>query len=87
MTAYTRKRTTYRDALELALQLSLRDQRRLRAELAKLSSTHVVRPSRGPEVIQAARLRAAEIRKIVQSATADQSLDDCMRQMRGRSWS
>jgi len=87
MTTYTRKRTTYRDALELVRQLSLRDQRRLRVELAKLSSTHLTRPSRDPEVIRAARLKAAEIRKIVQSATANQSLDDCMRQLRGRSWS
>jgi len=87
MTTYTRKRTTYRDALELARQLSLRDQRRLRAELAKLSSVNLARPSRDPKVIQAARSRAAEIRKIVQSATANQSLDDCMRQLRGRSWS
>jgi len=84
MTTYTRKHTPYREALELARQLSLRDQRRLRAELAKLSSVHVVRPSRDPEVIHLACLRADEIRKIVQSATANQSLDEGMRQLRGR---
>ena len=87
MTTYSPKRTTYREALELARQLSLRDQRRLCAELAKLSSAHLVRPSRDPKVIHAARLRANEIRKTVQSATANQSLDDAMRQLRGRSWS
>ncbi len=87
MTTYTRKHTTYRDTLELARQLSLRDQRRLRAELAKLSSVHLVRPSRDPKVIHSARLLVDEIRKIVQSATANQSLDDGMRQLRGRSWS
>ncbi len=87
MTTYTRKRTNYRETLELARQLSLRDQRRLRAELAKLSSVHLVRPSRDPKVIHSARLLADEIRKIVQSATANQSLDEDMRQLRGRSWS
>ncbi len=84
MAEYTRKRPTYKTTLELARQLSLRDQRRLRAELAKLSSVHVVRPSHDPKVIRSARLRADEIRKIVQSATANQSLDEGMRQLRGR---
>ena len=87
MAVYTRKRPTYKTALELARQLSARDRRRLRAELAKLSNAHVVRPSRDPKVIRMARARADEIRKTVQYATANQSLDDCMRQMRGRSWS
>jgi hypothetical protein len=87
MTTYTRKHSTYREALELARQLSLRDQRRLRAELAKLSTTHLVRPSRDPKAIQAARLLADEIRKTMKSATAKQTLDDGMRQLRGRSWS
>ena len=87
MTTYTRKHVTYRDALELVRQLPLRDQRRLRAELAKLPSVHLVRPSRDPKVIHAARLLADEIRKTVQSATANQSFDDYMRQLRGRSWS
>jgi len=87
MTTYTRKRPTYKATFDLARQLSPRDQRRLRAELAKLSSVHVVRPSHDPKVIHLARLRADEIRKIVQSATAKQTLDDGMRQLRGRSWS
>ena len=87
MTTYTRKNTTYREVLELARQLSLRDQRRLRAELAKLSSTKLIQPSRDPKVIRSARLLADEIRKTAQSATAKQSLDDGMRQLRGRSWS
>lgn len=87
MTTYTRRHANYSEALELARQLSLRDQRRLRAELAKLSCVHLVRPSRDPKVIRSARLLADEIRKTVQSATANQSLDDAMRQLRGRSWS
>ena len=87
MTTYTHKSTTYREALELARQLSLRDQRRLRAELAKLSSVKLVEPSRDPQVIRSARLLAEEIRKTMQAATAKQSLDDDLRQLRGRSWS
>lgn len=86
MTIYTRKRPTYKTTLELARQLSARDQRRLRAELAKLSDVYLVRPSRDPQVIRSARLLADEIRKTVQSATANQSLDEAMRQSRGRSW-
>ena len=87
MTTYTRKHTTYREALELARQLSLRDQRRLRTELAKLSSAKLVQPSRDPKVIRSARLLADNIRKTMRVATAKQTLDDGMRQLRGRSWS
>jgi hypothetical protein len=87
MAIYTGKRPTYKTALELARQLSLRDQRRLRAELAKLSNAKLVRPSHDPKVIRSARLLADEIRKTAYSATAKQSLDDGMRQLRGRSWS
>ena len=87
MTTYTPRRTNYREALELARQLSLRDQRRLRAELAKLPSPKLVRPSRDPKVIRSARLLADEVRKTMKSATAKQTLDDGMRQLRGRSWS
>jgi hypothetical protein len=65
MTTYTRKHTTYREALGLARQLSLRDQRRLRAELAKLSSAKLVHPSHDPKVIRSARLLADEIRKTI----------------------
>lgn len=87
MTTYTRKRPTYKMTLELARQLSACDRRRLRAELAKLSTSKLVRPSRDPKVIRSARLLADEIRRTAQSATAKQSLDDGMRQLRGRSWS
>ena len=87
MTTYTRKHTTYREALELVRQLSLRDQRRLRAELAKLSGATLIHPSRDAKKIRSARLLAGKIRKKVQAATAKQSLDDGMRQLRGRSWS
>lgn len=87
MTTYTRKHMSYRKALELVRQLSLRDQRRLRAELAKLSGVTLVRPSRDAKKIRSARVLAGKIRKAVQSATAKQTLDETMRQLRGRSWS
>ena len=87
MATYARKHSTYKDALDLALQLPPRDQRRLRAELAKASRAKLVRPSHDPNVIRAARLLADEIRQTARAATTKQSLDDGMRQLRGRSWS
>lgn len=85
MTTYSRKRTTYKETLELVRQLPLRDQRRLRAELVKLTGVKLVSPSRDPKVIRSACLLAEEIRKTVQSATAKRSLNEDMRQLRGRS--
>lgn len=87
MTVYTRKRPTYKTALELARQLSTRDQRRLRAELAKLGGVTLVHPSRDAKEVRSARMLAGKVRKTVQSATAKQTLDETMRQLRGRSWS
>jgi hypothetical protein len=87
MTAYTRKHTTYREALELARQLSLRDQRRLRAELAKLSGVTLIQPSHDAKRIRSARLLASKVRKKLQSVTVKQTVDETMRQLRGRSWS
>lgn len=55
--------------------------RALKPPLVKL-----IRPSRDPKKIRAARLLADEIRKTIEPVTADQSLDECMRQLRGRSW-
>jgi hypothetical protein len=86
MTTYTRRRSAYGNALELALKLSARDQRRLRAELARRSRAKLVRPSQNPTVLHAARLLAEEVRQTLQAATAAQSLDDEMRGLRGRSW-
>lgn len=87
MTTYTRKHTTYREALELARQLSLRDQKRFRAELAKLSGVTLVHPARDAKKLKSARVLAGKVRKLVESATAKQTVDDIMRQLRGRSWS
>ena len=44
------------------------------------------RPSRNPKKIRAARMLAGEIRKTIEPTAADQSLDECMRQLRGRFW-
>ena len=87
MSTYPGKRPSYREVLEYARRLSRRDQQRLSTELAKLSSVKLVRPSDDPKVVHSARLLADDIRKTVQSATKKQSLDDAMRQLRGRSWS
>jgi len=59
----------------------------VRAELTKLSEVMLVHPSHDPKKIRSARLLAGKIRKTVQFATAKQSLDETMRQLRGRSWS
>lgn len=56
MTVYTRKRPSYKTALELARQLSMRDQRRLRAELAKLSGVTLVHPSQDAKKVRSARV-------------------------------
>lgn len=87
MSTYPEKHPTYREVLEYARQLSQKDQRRLREELAKLSGVRLVPPSDDPEVIRSARLLASIIQKKVQAATKKQTLDDGMRQLRGRLWS
>lgn len=87
MATYTRKRPSYRQVVEEVLQLSLRDQRRLREKLVKATSVHIVPPAKDAAKLRAAEILAEEIRQIVQAATRGQTLDDAMSQMRGRSWS
>jgi hypothetical protein len=77
MIAYCRKHPSSREVLAYA--------RRLREELAKLSGVKLVPLSGDPKVIHSARVLAKDIRKTVQAATKKQSLDDTMRQLRGRS--
>jgi len=86
MAVYTRNRPTYKATFDLARQLSPRDQRRLLAELAKLSGVKLVAPNRTTRAIQLGRNLADQIRRELQSAK-QQSLDGTMRQLRGRSWS
>jgi len=85
MTVYTRNRPTYKTTFDLARQLSPRDQRRLLAELAKLSGVNLVVPKRTARAIQSGRNLADQIRRELRSAKMP-SLDETMRQLRGRSW-
>lgn len=82
MAAYTHKRPTYKATFDLARQLSSRDQRRLLAELAKLSGVKIVEPNKTARAIQTGRNLASQIRKELQSAKM-QSLDETMYQLRG----
>ena len=86
MAVYTPKRPTYKTTFDLARQLSSRDQRRLLAELSKLSGVKLVAPNKTARAIQTGRTLADQIRKELRSAKS-QSLDETMRQLRGRSWS
>jgi hypothetical protein len=86
MSTYTGNRPNYKQVFSEAMQLSLRDQRKLREELAKLEGVTLIQPAKTPSAIRSARKLADQIRKKLQ-ATSGQSLDDTMRRLRGRSWS
>ena len=86
MTTYTLKRPTYKATFDLARQLSPRDQRRLLAELAKLSGVKLVTPNKTSRAIRTGRNLADQIRMELQS-TKTQSVEETVRQLRGRSWS
>jgi len=86
MTTYTRKRPTFKTTFDLARQLSPRDQRRLLAELAKLSGVKLVVPNKTARAIRTGRNLADQIRMELQS-TETHSFDEAMRQLRGRAWS
>jgi len=86
MATYTGKHPTFKQVFDEALHLSIRDQRRLRDELTKLAGVKLARPSSTAAAISNGRLLADEIRKELETTTK-QSLDDTMRQLRGRSWS
>ena len=81
MATYTSKHPTFKQVFDEALHLSLQDQRRLRDELTKLAGVKLVRPTNSAAAIRNGRLLADEVRKELQ-ATAAQSLDDTMRQLR-----
>lgn len=88
MTTLTRKkdRPTYRQVLQIARKLSPAEQRRLRDELAKSTGVQLVRPNASAAAIRQGRRLAKSIRaELADSVTA--SLDETMRQLRGRSWS
>ena len=86
MTTFTRKRPTYKATFDLARQLSPRDQRRLLAELAKLAGVKFVLPNKTARAIRTGRSLANQIRTELKS-TKTQSVEETVRQLRGRSWS
>ena len=79
-------RVTYRQVLENAKTLRPVDQRRLQIELSKSSPVYVMRPTGSPAAIRRGRRLAAQIRKQMNTGTTG-TLEETMRQLRGRSWS
>jgi mRNA-degrading endonuclease RelE of RelBE toxin-antitoxin system len=86
MTTYSRKQPSYREVLEYARRLSRKDQRRLQEELAKLSGVKLALPNKSASAIRKARKLADEIRKELKNK-GRKSLNQTMRELRGRSWS
>ncbi len=88
MTTLTRpkKRPTYTQVLEIARRLSPAEQRRLRDELAKSSGVLLVRPTGSTAARRQGRRLAKTIRAELAEAVTN-SLDETMRDMRGRTWS
>ncbi|MEW5942126.1 MAG: hypothetical protein AB1750_20870, partial [Chloroflexota bacterium] len=83
MAVYTPKRPTYKATFDLARRLSPRDRRRLLSELAKLSGVKLVSPNKTARAIQTGRNLADQVRRELQ-LTKTRSLDETMRQLRGR---
>ena len=83
---HPKKRPTYAQALAVARRLSPAEQRRLRDELARSSGVQLVRPNGSAE----ARRQGRRLAKVIRAELAESvtnSLDETMRQLRGRSWS
>lgn len=76
---------SFEQVLEAARSLSLRDQRRLREELAKSEQVYLAKPDTSAEAIQRGRRLAEEMRSEIQEA--DETLDEAMSRLRGRQWS
>ncbi len=88
-TAYpvpTRK-SNYRKVFEAALRLSASEQRQLREELARLTEVRLVPPTASRQEAQAAQKLVAEVRAELARAENVATLDETMRQLRGRAWS
>lgn len=80
------KRPTYAQVLDVARRLSPADQRRLRDELEKLAGVQLARPDNS----SAARRRGRRMAQAIRAELAESvsgSLNDAMRDMRGRAWS
>ncbi len=82
----TLTRPTYTQVLEIARRLSPAEQRRLRDELAKSSGVLLVRPTGSITARRQGRRLAKTIRAELAEAVTN-SLDEAMRDMRGRTWS
>ena len=88
MTTLTRpqKRPTYAQVLEIARRLAPAEQRRLRDELAKSSGVQLVRPTGSTAARRQGRRLAKSIRAELAEAITT-SLDETLRDLRGRTWS
>ena len=76
----------YQQVLHAAQELSLRDQQRLRDELARQAGVYLLRPTGTAAAMRQGRRLAKKIQTEVAGALGD-SLDEAMMQLRGRSWS
>lgn len=85
ITTHRKPRPTYKQVLETIRALSPADQRRLRAELTKVSNVYILRPTGSPNAVRRGRRLAAQIRKQVSAATSG-TLEETMQRLRGRSW-
>ncbi|CAG0946880.1 hypothetical protein ANRL1_03391 [Anaerolineae bacterium] len=79
-------RVTYRQVLENVKALRPADQRRLRAELAKMTDVYVLEPDTSPAAVRRGRRLAAQIRKELEGKETG-TLEETMIRLRGRSWS
>jgi regulator of protease activity HflC (stomatin/prohibitin superfamily) len=86
MNTLTRPKPTYQQVLRAARALRPADQLRLRDALQKMTSAHLIRPSGDPTAKKRGQQLAATVRAEL-NATANESLDETMKQMRGRAWS
>ena len=77
---------TYAEALALVRRLTPAEQRRLRDELAKSAGVQLVRPNTSATARRQARRLAKSVRaELAESVTG--SLEEAMRDLRGRAWS
>jgi hypothetical protein len=88
MTTLTRKRTrlTFHQVLQAAQALSPQEQRRLQNELAQQAGVYLMRPTGTAAAIRRGRRLAKQIQTQMSSSSND-SLDQVMAGLRGRSWS
>ncbi|RPH57184.1 MAG: hypothetical protein EHM81_11950 [Chloroflexi bacterium] len=88
MVVHSRNRKTdYRKVFEAALRLSPAEQRQLRDDLAKLSDVKLAAPANSKGAKRAGQELAGQIRAELAAHGDIQSLDETMKQLRGRTWS